>query len=247
MLYFNPDKFDFWKIYDCIKHFYPIGIKKDESEMYRSYPGMKELVNIIVDNIHDENIFNAQWVDFTKEIKTETGKEIADTTHAQIPSYSAFVLLEETSPGNLTRTKELHFFVSLLGPFYTIIAKDSNTVLIETRHYTTTSYLVVSPKNEFAEVFSLLGKKIEDRFQGFRFVPFWICIQTIDALEVNYSDENPNSVFNALFNPLFDTTITRTIGDEYYKNEDWIKEDYVDDGNRWTAYPLNYFFGNFLK
>ena len=52
MLYFNSDKFDFWKIYDAIKRFYPIGVKKDESKMYLSYPGLKELEDIVIDNIH---------------------------------------------------------------------------------------------------------------------------------------------------------------------------------------------------
>ena len=65
MLYFNHNKFDFWKIYDSIKFFYPIGIKKDESKMYVSYPGIKELGMIVVDNIHDQGKFNSVWSDFT--------------------------------------------------------------------------------------------------------------------------------------------------------------------------------------
>ena len=236
MLYFNPEKFDFWKIYDSIKHFYPIGIKKDESKIYFSYPGLKELENIIVDNIHDDNNFNSRWEDFTKKIERQVGKEIIGTTYGQAPSFSSFVLLETASLENLKRTKELHFFVSLVGPFYTIIGQDNNTVKIEEKYYRSTSYLVVSPENEFSETFALLCDKIEDRLKGFRFVPFEICKQTIEGLYVRYDDENLNSVFHALFNNHVDLTTRRVIGNEYYKSEDWINEGYVEKGGGWTSY-----------
>lgn len=238
MLLFNSDKFDFWKIYDAIKRFYPIGVKRDESKMYFSYPGLKELENIIVDNIHDENHFVKRWDNFTKEIEKEIGKEIIGTTYGQAPSFSAYVLLETASIDTLTRTKELHFFVSLVGPFYTIIGQDNNTVkLAENKNYRCTSYLVVSPENEFAGTFKLLGEKIENRFKGFRFVPYEICHQTIEGLNVSYSDENLHLVFHALFNNHVDLTIGRKIGNDYFKSEDWIKDDYVDSGGGWTIYP----------
>lgn len=237
MLYFNSDKFDFWKIYESIKHFYPIGIKKDKSKMYYSYSGLNELEGIVVDNIHDGNNFNSRWEDFTKQIEGQIGKEIVGTTYGQAPSFSSFVLLDRISLDNLTRTKELHFFVSLVGPFYTIVGQDNNTVKIGDSHYRSTSYLVVSPENEFADTFRLLCDNIEKRFNGFRFVPFEICKQTIDGLDVRYSDENLNAVFHALFNNHIDLTTWRTIGNDYYKSEDWIREGYVDDGDGWTIYP----------
>ena len=238
MLYFNSDKFDFWKIYDAIKRFYPVGVKKAESKMYFSYPGLKELEDIVVDNIHNDKHFIERWDNFTKDIEKEIGKEIIGTTYGQAPSFSSYVLLDTASIDNLTRTKELHFFVSLVGPFYTIIGQDSNTVKLEEhKNYRSTSYLVASPENEFADTFKLLCDKIENRFKGFRFVPFEICQQTIDGLDVRYSDENLNTVFHALFNNHIDLTIWRKIGNDYFKSEDWIKEDYVDTGGGWTIYP----------
>jgi hypothetical protein len=238
MLYFNSDKFDFWKIYDAIKRFYPIGVKRDESKMYFSYPGLKELEDIVVDNIHDDNHFIERWDNFTKDIEKEIGKEIIGTTYGQAPSFSSYVLLDTTSIDNLTRTKELHFFVSLVGPFYTIVGQDNNTVKLEEhKNYRSTSYLVLSPENEFADTFKLLCDRIENRFNGFRFVPFEICQQTIDGLDVRYSDENLDTIFHALFNNHIDLTIWQKIGNDYFKAEDWIKEGYVDTGGRWTIYP----------
>jgi hypothetical protein len=165
MLHFNHNKFDFWKIYESIKRFYPIGIKIDESKFYSSYSGIKDLEDIIVDNIHNEDNFKSRWEDFTNEIQNDLGKQIIGTT-GPTPSFSSFVLIDTTTLDNLTRTKELHFFVSLLGPFYTIIGRDGNIVTVHDKYYKSTNYLVVSPANEFAEIFRLLIDKIENRFRG---------------------------------------------------------------------------------
>jgi hypothetical protein len=237
MLHFNSDKFDFWKIYDAIKRFYPIGVKRDDSKLYFSYPGLKELEDIVVDNIHDDSHVTERWENFTKDIENEIGKEIIGTTYGQAPSFSSYVLLDTVSLDNLTRTKELHFFVSLVGPFYTIIGQDVNMVKIEKRHYQSVSYLVVSPEIEFADTFRLLCDRIENHFKGFRFIPFDFCKQTIEGLSVRYTNENLNSVFHALFNNHVDLTISRKIGKDYFKSEDWIIEGYVDTGGGWTAYP----------
>jgi hypothetical protein len=238
MLLFNSDKFDFWTIYEAIKRFYPIGVKRDDLKMYLSYPGLKELEDIVGDNIHNDNHFNERWNNFTKDIENEIGKEIIGTTYGQAPSFSSYVLLDKVSLDDFTRTKELHFFVSLVGPFYTIVGQDNNAVQIdEHRSYRSTSYLVVSPEKEFADTFKLLCEKIETRFKGFRFVPFEICQQTIEGLSVCYTDENLNSVFHALFNNHIDLTIWQKLGNDYFKSEDWTKEGYVESGNSWTAYP----------
>src|SRR5690606_35726798 len=126
----------------------------------------------------------------TKDIEKEIEKKIIGTTYGQAPSFSSFVLLDSESVGDVTRTKELHFFVSLVGPSYTIVGQDNNTIKTnENRSYRSTSYIVISPEKEFADLFKLLCDKIETRFEGFRFVPFEICGQTIDGLYVRYSDE----------------------------------------------------------
>jgi hypothetical protein len=224
MLNFNYDKFDFWKVYDSIKRFYPIGVKKDEGKLYYSYPGLKELEAIIIDNIHDDKHFEERWECFTKEMETEIGNEIIGTTYGRAPSFSSFVLLDRASLDNLTRTKELHFFVSLVGPYYTIIGTDLNSVKIKDRHYRSTNYLVVSPENEFTDAFRLLCDRIENRFESYRFIPFELCRQTIDGLDVHYTDENLNTVFHALFNDHIAMNTRTTIGRNYYKSEEWIKK-----------------------
>ncbi|GAB3021821.1 hypothetical protein [Spirosoma pulveris] len=240
MFNFNTGKFDFWPIYDAIKRFYPIGIpwQGEEGHMFLSYPGLKELETILVDNLHNETHFTERWSNFAAGIQRETGKEVIGTTHAMAPSFSSFVLLEKTSVDNLTRTKELHFFVSLIGPFYTVIGQDASRVLLDGKyHYGGTNYLVVSPENEFADVFRLLCNKIEARFNSYRFVPFEICRQTINGLSVRYSDEKLDAIFPALFNNSLNLNTRSRLGNDFYKSADWIKEGWEGSDGGWVIYP----------
>ena len=125
---FKFNKYDFFKIYESIKQYYPIGISNEAGDMFFSYSGFKELERILVENIHEEQNFFDRWKSFEQEIEQEIGKKVQGTTFGQIPSFSSFILLESFTVDNLTRTKELHFFVSLIGPYYTIIGRDYNIV-----------------------------------------------------------------------------------------------------------------------
>ena len=198
MIDFDSAKYDFNEIIESILHSYPIGISK-EDEGYFSSPGIQELDKILVDNISNESNYKSRWTDFTKEIEEEVQKPLIGTTYGQTPSFSALRQLEIASLDNLFRTKELHFYLSLIGPFYTILGQDNNTVIVDGKQFCSTNYLTVSPVNEYVEVFKLLAAKIESRFTGYRFVPFGICRQIIEGLYVRYSQRKTQTVFNALF------------------------------------------------
>ena len=109
MLHFNNDKFEYWEVYESIKRYYPIGVKRVKNGLYDSYPGIKELETLIADNVHDERHFQDRWELFTKELAAEIHKEIIGTTYPHAPSFSSFVLLDETSLNNLTRAKQIYF------------------------------------------------------------------------------------------------------------------------------------------
>jgi hypothetical protein len=239
MLQFNLEKFDFWPIYERIKKFYPLGIVKDEPwGMYLAYPGLKKLTDIIIENIHNEKNYQSRWTSFTTDFESLIGKEIIGTTYGQAPGFSAYAVIEKITVDSVIREKQLQFFVSLVGPFYSVIGQEIVSFQSEDRDYRTTGYLVVSPEKEFAEVFMLLCDKIEDRFKGFRFVPFEIGRQTIDGLDVRYSNKKLDSIFHALFNDHVELDTSSIIGTGFYKAEDWIKEGYVEEeGGGWTMYP----------
>ncbi|MDI3321492.1 hypothetical protein [Pinibacter soli] len=238
MFLFSYDKFDFWPIYQTIIRFYPLGIKKDETKFFFEYPGYKELRKIITDEIVDKTQFE-HWNNFTNQIAKETGKYVFGTTNILNPCLSSYIELEKNIADNLIRTKELHFYVSLLGPFYTVFGQDKNTVKMEDNDsYHSTNYFAVSPENEFAEGFNIVCEKIEKQFKGFRFVPFHIYQQKVEGLFIhNWNENATSSVFHALFNNSIDFDNVRTLGKEFYKSEDWIKEGYVDTGAKWISYP----------
>lgn len=237
MFHFNTDKFDFWPIYDAIKHFFPIGIRKDESKVYYSYPGLYELEKLIIDNIHDGKRYTENWVCFIKELENDFNAEIIGTTYGRAPSFSSFLLLDTSMTGNLTRTKELHFFVSLVGQFYTIIGQDISTVTLnENQIFRSTNYLIISPEYEYADAFRHLIMQIEHRFTGYRFVPYEICKQTIEGLEIRYSNKKLSTVFDALFNDQVDMTVSGTIGNAYFKSDQWIRDGYTGDSHGWTSF-----------
>jgi hypothetical protein len=235
MFYFNTDKFDFWKMYDDIKKYYPIGIRKEEGSIFFFYPGLKELENIIVKNIHDENEF-AKWQNFEKEIEQSLQKPVIGTTYGQAPSFSSFIELEKYDVENITITKELHFFVSLVGPYYTILGQDMSFVKIDSRNFISANHLTLSPEEKYSDAFIFLCDNIEKKFPDYRFVPFHIYSQVIEGLDVRYNDEHLNRIFHALFNNQVNFNV-QYLGDEFYRHEQWIKEGYIDTGNKWTVYP----------
>ena len=239
MFQFNTEKFDFWPIYDDIKRFYPIGIEKDERwGMYLAYPGLQKLTEVILENIYNESNYSSRWESFTSEIESITTKEIIGTTYGQAPCFSACLVLDKICVDGVIREKQIQFFVSLIGAFYSVIGQEIVSVRSDTEAYRATGYLVVSPEKEFKEVFNLLCDKIEARFKGFRFIPFEISRQTIDGLDAKYSHKKLNSIFHALFNDHIDLNTKLVVGDGYYKCEAWIKEGYVPDEGGWTMYPL---------
>jgi hypothetical protein len=235
-MFFNYEKFDFWIIYERIIKFYPIGILRDNYKFYETFPGRKEFVELLEENIHNNRNFQKRWVSFDKEIKKQTQKKIIGTTYGQIPCFSSYIELEKKTKNGFKHFKEIHYFVSLLGNFYTIIGEDRNELTEGKNKFRTTNYLIASPENEYAEIFTLLSEQIELRFENYKFVPFNICAQKLIGLDVRDGLEKQDTIFSAIFNNQISFN-NRILGNQFYKSEDWIKEGYVDDGNHWTIYP----------
>jgi hypothetical protein len=228
---FNPDRHNFWPIYETIVKYYPIGISKG-SPLYLRYPGTKALEEIVVKNIHDKDTYNTSWTSFEKSVNDQFGKEVVGTTYSQAPSFSAFLKLNSWQQQQVSIRKELHFAVSLAGPFFTIFGKEvaSFKELDGKGEYPSTYessiVLTVSPFEEYKELFIELKKSIESRFEGYKFVPFAINQDYVEGLSVRYIDQKVNTIYHALFNhQLFaDDKIESFRGDEYYGYDAWEVE-----------------------
>lgn len=241
---FNTEKFDFWPIYEAIKKYYPIGITSD-SHFYGSYPGFIELTNILVEYIHEGKnpIFN--WQELLADISENTKCEVRNTTYGQQFCYSASLIFETSSHNHFTHQNQIHFFISLIGPFYTIIGESENELVVNDGDYlprfSSTNYFVASPYNEFSTPFSSVEEVLKRRLPGYKFVPYWIHQQQIDGLILYHQDENKRpSIFNILFNDhiRFIRSFGRTLGNHYYGNEAWIRPEFdAAKAGVWSIFP----------
>jgi hypothetical protein len=184
-----------------------------------------------------EENFKTRWVDFERELQTKINQPITGTTYGRAPSFSSYVEIEKITLQELTRLKELHFMVSVVGKFYTVIGHDRNEIRINKKNYCSSNCLIISPENEYTATFAFLCEEIENRFKGYRFIPFNINAQTVEGLDVSYTDENLNTVYHALFNNHIKDLNIRVIGNDSYKMDEWIKKDYVEREGGWTIYP----------
>jgi hypothetical protein len=233
--------FDFWSVYTSIKKYYPLGLDK-EFILRFEYPGEKELEKIIADNIHEDKNNQWQWEGFCYKIEKGITKKIIGTTYGRAPCFSAYIQLEESKTDNLLRSKELHFFLSLTGPFYSIVGKDGSRIEFEKDYYHwVTNYLTVSPEKEYSDIFKFIESQIKEQFPEYRLVPFEILKQKIEGLYTKHYAENSMTIFNALFNDQIDPT-SNISGNPWYGSDKWIREDY--DTNKETGWIV---YQNFPK
>ncbi|WP_303312236.1 hypothetical protein [Hymenobacter sp. BT730] len=233
---FNEQRFNYWPIYDTIKQYYPLGIYTNEESrgLYDSYPGSKALQSVIHNNIWNKKNFSQGWSEFEKFLRQYFKRQVIGTTYANAPSFSSYVLLEKTHLDKLFHYKELHFTVSLLGPFYTIYGLDFTGIKLEeiwdpldtsNRRIvdrSSISAITTSPYLEYETHFIDLEAQIKQRYPQFRMVPFNMNMKSIKGLRTGLYLQQENCVFHALFNEihsLADTHIVR--GDKFYGHNEW--------------------------
>ncbi len=220
MFHFDPDKFNFWPVYNTIQHFYPIGIDIGQEKVYHSYKGQLELRKLITDNIHNVDKFAAEWTTFCATASQALGLKIISTTMGMAPSFSGYAELANLKNSDFTQRRELHFFISLLGPYFTILELFSSSVQLDNKNYPAINAIAVSPRGPYASKFESLEKLIRSKFQQFKFIPHMLFDKTLNGLDVGYEHGSGNTVFAALFNNTINTE-TPVIGDRSYNVEEW--------------------------
>lgn len=229
---FNNKTHNFWAIYESIKTYYPIGIDNNYPGIFFDYWGLKKLEDIIVTNIHNEKNFRQEWKDYWGTAGQEINLPIIGTTYGQAPSFSSYIELKNEKGETCDYHEELHFAVSLIGPFYTIIGQSATIVNYqkdETQYrFRTVNRIIVSPDDHTQQYFDFLSGKIESKFKGYKFVPYAIHKQTLEGLRVRYRDEKVNRIYHALFNDCVHFSDhgqndPSVIGDEFYRAKDWAR------------------------
>ena len=235
MFSFNADRYDFWPLYETIKKYYPIGLSKENSRLFfNSYAGIKEYHKLIQDNLVNKKTYQSKWKSFDDKIEHKINIRPV-VTNGLSPSYSSKVEIENVKFGDLTRVKRIHYFISFLGPYYTIIGDDLSIVPIVEETLFRTNYLIVSPFNEFEELFKTIAEEIECCFKAYQFVPFFILKGTLNGLELPHAEGHVNTIFSALFNSEFDLNHP-VRGDEYFRDKVWTNADW-DNSSGFVAYP----------
>jgi hypothetical protein len=250
---FGYHKHDFSPIYETIKKYLPLNNPEYNHENLREFPGTIEVNELLNKNFFNQKKYRSTWMTFRKFLKKELKKPVEETMIAFYPCYSGIVVLNKAKKGAYTFRKELHFYISLLGPYYSIFGVDASYVSLEEypihmfrteqlrnrgpfhRDYRAFHALTVAPYMEFKEPFILLQKKIIEYFPHLHFVPFQINLTDIPGLfdlfpdarmNSNFSEKLKDSVFNALFRPE-KYLETETRGDSRYGFDEWLKP--IDD------------------
>lgn len=202
----EKEKFDFWSVYKSIIEYYPIGIDNVYPGPFFEYDGIKKLEDIVVKKVHDDKNFQNEWSNYWDTVSEEIGLPIIGTTYGQAPSFSSFILLKEEKGQHCDYFEELHFCVSFVGPFYTIISQSRTEIHGQDKftRFKAVNKVTSSPTPETKRYFELLAKKIESKYPDYKFVPYHINELFIEGLRVRYRDEKHNRVYNALFNNLVD-------------------------------------------
>lgn len=240
------DKHDFSSIKETLIKFYPIEKHHQYNEdSIRDFKGVKEIEEILNDNFFTTKIYKERWGKFKKFLKEELKKPIHESIIAFYPCYSGIVVLKKEKNKNLTYTKELHFFISLLGSYYTIFGIDKCEIILQEMiptlnggeellnlSYDANLVITVSPYLEFQEPFQELQKKIIKYFPSLKFIPYNINLEKAEGVSLLYPDsqaEVKDSVFSALFRPenYFNS---ETRGDPHFGFDEWLIIKKLDNG-----------------
>jgi len=232
MLNWDHTKHDFSAIEETLYKYFPIkNFELYNEENVQNFQGFKEIEEILNDNFFTTKNYRERWGKFKKFLKQEFKKTIYESMVAWYPCYSGFIVLQKDSNKNLTYRKELHFFISLLGPYYTILGIDKSEVQLEEafrdldqaensiiRTYPANHVLTVSPYMEYKESFIILQKKILEYFPSLKYVPYQVNLRKVEGISLLYPESEGNikdSVFSALFKPDHSLNTT-TRGDAFY-------------------------------
>ena len=229
---FNNEDYNFWSIYESIKNYYPLGIDNNYPGIFFDYWGIKKLEELVVAKVHNNENYRLEWKDYCDELSKEINLPIIGTTYGQAPSFSGYIELKKEKGTTCDYSEELHFAVSFIGPFYSIIGQ-STTVVNQLdgenqAFYSAVNRITVSPDSETEKYFDFLSDKIVSRFKEYRFVPYNINKQTLEGLRVRYRDEKVNRIYHALFNDIIQFSDygkyePLIMGDEFYRYEEWAR------------------------
>ena len=198
-----PDH-DFGLIYDILKEFYPVGsAKRYTSKNIGSSAGFKKIGAVVEENFINKKNHRDRWVKLNHFIKKEMKKPVHSAVSLFNCCYSGEVVLEQIRKEDFVKSKKLHFYISLLGPFFAIHGIDSSTVILPVDalrgesyqgNFAATHAITVSSVFEYASTFLLLEDTLREFFSGYYFIPFDIGMSTIKNISIQDDLRDPRMI-----------------------------------------------------
>ena len=242
---FNFYRHNFEPILETIKTYFPIDNSEANRDSINEF--LIKIENVINENLDKNNSYKGKWGKFKNLLREEFQKPVQETMSTNYPCFSGAIELQKTQYESVVYIKELNFYISLLGPYYTILGIDKSEIILEEiiqgstnpteqkykESYPAVNAITVSPHLEYEESFKLLQKLILDNFINYQYVPFQIGMITIPGISKieRYSKLNlQSSVFGSLFRPDVNFA-NKERGDFYYGYDDWLKVKPMDHDN----------------
>lgn len=123
---------DFSLIADTIKEYFPIGNKtRLTSNNVTASLDFKKIGKIFNDEFLNQKAYRAKWGKLTSNLKKAFKKPVHGHPDLSGCGFFGEVIIEEDKKPNFIRQKSLKFYVSILGPFFSIHGVDGSTALLE--------------------------------------------------------------------------------------------------------------------
>jgi hypothetical protein len=226
---------DFSLISDTIKQYFPVEKgKRLTSETVASSQGFKKIGKIVNEEFINEKAYRDKWGKLTSSLKKVFKKPVHGHPDMASAGFIGEVIIEEDKKPDFIRQKSLRFYVSIIGPFFSIHGVDSSIALLEIEsgvkdfnkgYFAATNAITISPVFEYKEVFKKLEDELRSFFTGYLFVPYNVGMSTLKNISIADEQRDPRSL-DTIYEALFGLSAVHsclTRGDRYYGEADWIK------------------------
>lgn len=228
----ESNNIDYSPIYETLKEFYPLDNNISPNEI-KDFEGLNKINQLIDNNFINRKNYKEIWGKLKSQLKKVLNEQINEINTLSEPCYTGYIVIQKQTINNITHQKELHFFISLLGPYFTIIGIDKCNLTLEEemrsqlkfdRVFSSNLALTVSPYLEFETQFLKLQNSIKNHYPELKFIPYSINnkkLEGISLIHTNSDFQTKDTIFSGLFKPenYFNASIRGNIN---YGQEDWI-------------------------
>lgn len=235
-----PDH-DFFLIIDAVNEYLLSGVEERLTpQTFPTSSRFSKMEQIVKSEFIPQKTYNKKWGKFVTALKKKLKKPITAYPDLSSGGFMGEVIIEEDKTPDFIKQKLLRFYVSTIGPFFSIHGVDYSIALLpwelsdriskelpgfEKGNFAATHCVTVSPVFEYQAAFNQLEEEIRTFFPGFLHVPYTIGMSTIENISITDDSRDPrmeDTIYEALFGyRAVENCLTR--GDRHYGMDDWIK------------------------